>query len=116
LAVDPVVFATDLDQHFINHLDRLDLRILGYPASSGGKQQSTFTNLKILLPKSSTGDGRLQTLQLHGGIDEGCSGGPALLQSNGAWQCFAIAYLGGGRAASSRVICADAILGSGPWG
>jgi hypothetical protein len=112
LAVDPVVFATGLDQRFINHLDRLDLRILGYPAASGGIRQSTFTNLKMQLLKSSTGGGWLQTLQVHGGIDEGCSGGPALVQSDGAWQCFAIAYLGGGTAASSRVICADAVVGS----
>lgn len=110
LAIEPVPFATRLDQSFVDHFDRLDLRVVGFPASS--QKQSTFSPLQYTLPR--TAGGWLETLQLDGGIDEGCSGGPALVQNCETWQCFGIAALGGITAAKSRVICANIILSSEP--
>jgi len=53
--------------------------------------------------------GTLTTFQCAGGLPEGCSGSPVLLPWEECWVYVGTTYLGGERAATSRVIAADRV-------
>ncbi len=56
------------------------------------------------------GSETLTQLQLSGGIPAGCSGAPALLPMGDNWAYVGTVYLGGERAAASRLIMADPVV------
>jgi Trypsin-like peptidase domain len=48
--------------------------------------------------------------QIEGGLDMGMSGSPALVNVDGEWLCFGMAYLGSARAARSRLVSSQTLL------
>lgn len=81
----------------------------GYVAS-GRKRSLRRYKVQFDLSGFDRATGTLEDIQFHGGLPDGFSGAPILVELDGKWACVALAYLGGERAATSRLIAADPIL------
>jgi formylglycine-generating enzyme required for sulfatase activity len=94
------------------HWDDCDrIEIVGYPGATGGNVpdiEPLSLEGKIRSPGDSSG--LLADLQFSGGVRAGLSGGAILAHGAGKQVCLAMAYLGGERGATSRVIVSNRLI------
>jgi hypothetical protein len=108
LDITPAAFLYDLRPDLIPQLATRELLAYGYPAARRGEVQEIKQVVAPITPQS---DGStVVKLQLNGGVEQGCSGGPLVLfDDNVAW-CLGVNYLGGEGAMSLSTVTADVIL------
>ncbi|MEM7022788.1 MAG: tetratricopeptide repeat protein [Pseudomonadota bacterium] len=92
-------------------LKALPLVVVGY-AEVGGEAEpwQHEVNHLVLLSSYRTGADTLMQLQLSGGLPVGTSGGPVLVWIGNQWLYLGTVFLGGERAATSRVLMADSVI------
>lgn len=87
------------------------LEVFGYPKveRTGRLWQHSITG-PLLVPSYRAPEGTLSQFQITGGLPEGVSGSPVLVALGAQWAYVGTVYLGGERAATSRVIPADVVV------
>ncbi len=101
-------FLYGLTKTLVPTLQRAPLEVFGFTANDKLiPRQYDITGLLTLYTYQ---EGTLLDFQLHGGLQEGVSGSPVLVGLGDQWAYVGIAYLGGERSASSRVIMADPVV------
>lgn len=89
--------------------DKLSLTrwaVFGYPQSDSGKELRCF-NVKPILRDARAESGTVIRVQVDGGVPQGCSGGPVIASSGREQICLGILFLGGERAATSRLLTSE---------
>jgi len=84
------------------------LKAIGPVQIPSGFREHSVPDLEVIQEEQH--DGRLQTVQLKGGIREGFSGAPVLARVGDDWHAVGMLFLGGQETAASRMSAVDPIV------
>lgn len=107
---EPLGFLEGVTGEHVAPFRQLSWYVFGF-AAEGTRADLRCYLITPLLHGVSVDTDFLSDLQAEGGLAEGVSGGPLLLQMpDETWAGLGVVYLGGRRAATSRIIPADVLL------